>query len=171
MEMGIHRGDAFEEQVNWSNRSYKMKNMAFVIKVPVPVKVLLRVGNMITKAFFEEKAFLDYVGVFKGIPVAFDAKETEETDKFPLKNVKEHQVKFMHQWVQNGGQAFLLVNFKNLNRVYRLDHTTLMWYWEQYTINKGKRGFGSIPLNEFEQNCKLIKSGNGIALHYLEGIN
>lgn len=168
--MGIHRGDAFEEVINWSNQGYRIQNKAKVVKVPVPVKVLKRIKNMITKAFFEEKAFLDYVGIAKGIAVAFDAKETEEVDRFPLKNVKQHQIDSIREWTTQGGQAFLLVNFKMINKTYRLDATTLLWYWDQYQMNKGKRGYAYIPLREFECNCKLIKSRNGIALDYLEGI-
>lgn len=167
--LGIHRGDVFEEQINWSNRAYSMKNIALIQKVATPMKPI-RHGGKITGAYYEEKSTLDFIGTYRGIPIAFDAKETEEIDKFPLKNVKEHQVKFIKKWTSNGGQAFLLVHFKKLNKVYRLDNTTLTWYWDQYKLNKGKRGFGSIPLTEFEQNCRLIRSRNGIALDYLEGI-
>ena len=121
--MGIHKGDAFEDQVNWSNRGYKVQNKALIQKIPTPMKPI-RKGNKIISAYYEEKSTLDYIGVYRGIPIAMDAKETSEEDKFPLSNVKDHQVEFMHNWVNNGGQAFLLVHFKKLNKVYRLDYMT-----------------------------------------------
>lgn len=167
--MGYHKGDAFENMINLANKAYKIKGIAEINKIATPMKPI-RNGRYIVGAFYDEKSILDYVGVYKGIPIAFDAKETSEDDRFSLKNIKPHQVDFMERWVNNGGQAFLLIHFKKLNRVYRLDWTTLSWYWKQYIENKGKRGFGSIPLNEFECNCKLIKSRDGIVLDYLEGL-
>lgn len=58
----------------------------------------------------------------------------------------------------------------NCEDYFRLDWTTLSWYWQQYQSNRVKRGFGSIPINEFECNCKQLKSRDGIILDYLEGI-
>lgn len=145
--MGGNKNYILEHQVMLSNRSYKVKNMAFIKKIAD-----------------------EYLGVYRGIPVAFGCEETDGIDGFSLKNICNRKVKFIHDWVLSGGQAFLLVHFKKLNRVYRLDYITLMWYWEKYII-KGCRELHNIPLNEFEQNCKLIKSGNGITLNYLEGIS
>jgi len=166
--LGIHKGDAFEEMTNYSNMSYRNKGIAEVNKISTPVKVLKRRGNRIVSAFYEEKSTLDYIGVYKEIPIAFDAKETKETTRFPLGNIHQHQIDFMDRWESNGGTAFLLVRFSKLNKVYRLDWTTLNWYWKQYQANRGKKGFGSIRMNEFECNCKEISSRSGIVLDYLE---
>lgn len=144
--MGIDKNYILEHQIMLSNRAYKVKNIALI-----------------------KKLTSEFIGVCRGVPVAFGYGETDETDNFSLRNLRNNQVKFIHEWVVNGGQAFALIHFKRLNRIYRLDYTTLMWYWEKYRI-KGSREFENIPLNEFEQNCKLIKPGNGILLDYLEGI-
>jgi len=168
--MGIHRGDMFEEMVNWANIAYQNRNIAEINKISTPVKVLKRTGNRIVAGYFEEKSTLDYVGVYKGIPIAFDAKETSEANRFPLGNIHEHQINFMKRWVRNKGVTFMLIRFSTLNKVYRLDWITLEWYWKKYKENKGKRGFGSIPINEFECNCKEIVSNNGIVLDYLMGL-
>lgn len=60
-----------------------------------------------------------------------------------------------------GGIAFLLIYFTKLNSVYKLDWTTLNWYWSRHQENKSKKGFGSIPINELECNCKQLKSKGG----------
>jgi recombination protein U len=128
----------------------------------------MRVGYQITKAHFLEPAFLDYIGLVKGKALAFDAKETQQEEGFPLKNLKPHQFNYMQEWQDHGGTSFLLIRFVKLNKIYRLDMTTLSWYWEKHE-NKEK-GFSYIPLNEFEANCKLLDQGRGICLDYLEGL-
>lgn len=167
--MGIHNGDAFEEVINRSNKIYKRKGIAIISKISTPMKPVLQ-GNKIVSAYYEEKSTVDFIGVCGGTAIAFDAKETKEKNRFPLSNIKKHQIDFMKLWALHGGDTFLIINFVKLNRVFRLDLTTLDWYWNQYQENKGKRGFGSIPLNEFEVNCTELSSRNGILLDYLEGV-
>ena len=167
--MGYHRGDVFEEIINMSNKMYQRKGIALVQKIPTPMKPIRR-GNQIISAYYEEKSTLDYIGVYEGVPIAFDAKETKEENRFPLNNIQNHQIEFMGNWYKHGGRAFLLVNFTKLDVAYRLDWITLSWYWKQYKENRGKRGFGSISFNEFECNCKKIRSRDGIMLDYLEGM-
>lgn len=167
--MGYHKGDAFEEIINISNKVYQRKGIALVQKIPTPMKPIRR-GNQIVSAYYEEKSTLDYIGVHEGVPIAFDAKETKEENRFPLGNIQDHQVEFMKNWYKHGGLAFLLIHFTKLDTVYRLDWLTLSWYWKQYQENRGKRGFGSISINEFESNCKKLGSKNGLILDYLEGI-
>jgi recombination protein U len=165
----VHKGDAFEEIINISNKVYKRKGIALVQKIATPMKPVRR-GKQIVTAYYEEKSTLDYIGVYESIPIAFDAKETKEETRFPLSNIQDHQIEFMKNWYKHGGITFLLIYFTRLDKVYRLDWITLSWYWNQYQENKGKRGFGSIPLNEFECNCKKLKSRDGIMLDYLEGL-
>lgn len=167
--MGYHKGDIFEEIINISNKAYKNKGIALVQKISTPMKPI-RKGKQIISAYYEEKSTLDFIGVFRGIPLAFDAKETKEENRFPLSNVSDHQIEFMKEWDKHGGITFLLVNFKKLDKIYRLDWKTLSGYWTQHKENKGKKGFGSISINDFECNCKSISSRNGIILDYLEGI-
>ncbi|WP_236913311.1 Holliday junction resolvase RecU [Clostridium sp. Cult1] len=167
--MSYHRGDGFEEIINLANLSYKRKGIALIQKIATPMKPIRR-GKKIVSAYYEEKSTLDYIGVYEGVPIAFDAKETKEETRFPLSNIQNHQISFMGNWNKHGGITFLLIYFTKLNAVYRLDWITLGWYWRQYQENRGKRGFGSIPLSEFECNCKQLNSRDGIILDYLEGI-
>lgn len=167
--MSYHRGDAFEEIINISNIAYKNKEIALIQKIATPMKPIRR-GAKIISAYYEEKSTLDFIGVYKGVPIAFDAKETKETTRFPLSNIQPHQIKFMKNWDKHGGITFLVINFRKLNKSFRLDWKQLKEYWEQYQENKGRRGYGSIPVEFFETNCKTLGSKNGIALDYLDEI-
>ena len=167
--MGTHRGDQFEEIINYVNQVYKAKEIALIQKIATPMKPVRR-GSKIVSAYYEEKSTLDYIGVYRGIAIAFDSKETSNKNNFPLRNIKEHQVRFMAEWEKNGGVSFLLINFKSKGKVYRLSFNQLQSYWKRYKSNPGVRGMGSIPLEVFASSCNEIKSKNGLALDYLEGL-
>jgi len=167
--LGIHRGDTFEEYINYSNIAYLRKGKAIIQKIATPVKVLKRQGRRITNAYFEQKSTLDFIGTYRGIPIAFDAKEIKQ-NRFPLKNIHQHQIEFMESWSRYGGRAFILISFRKFSKVYRLELDDLIFHWEAWKENKGKRGFASIPYSFFEDDCQEIVSRNGILLDYLEGI-
>lgn len=166
-KLGYHRGDVFEEMINISNISYEHKGVALVQKIATPMKPI-RNGERIVSAYYEEKSTLDFIGIHKGVPIAFDAKETREETRFPLSNIQPHQVKFMKKWVKHGGKAFLLIHFYNLDKVFRLEYKCIDEFWTEYEKNRGKRGFGSIPLKYFQENCKEITSSDGVILNYLK---
>lgn len=165
-----NRGKVLEELITWSNNQYEARGIALIRKIPTPIKPLKILKNGKVIAFFAEKSTLDYMGVHKGTPLAFDAKETRETDRFPLQNIQEHQMDFMENWTQNGGIAFLIINFVILDKVYRIDYQTVKDYWDIWQQNRGRKGFAYIPLLEFKRKGTLIESESGIALNYLRGL-
>jgi recombination protein U len=164
-----NRGRALEDLIKLANASYLKKEIASIQKIDTP-KEVIRQNGKISGAFYREKSTLDFIGLINpGQAITFDAKQTE-LERFPLYNVKQHQIDFMDVWWEFGGQAFLVVEFTSLNETYRLDYVTLKWYWQKWKEHQGERGFGSIPLNEFQCNCKLIAKNGQIPLDYLAGL-
>lgn len=96
-----------EELVNMTNDKYRSQKLALVQKVPTPIKPITidQTTRHITLAYFEQKSTVDYIGVVQGIPICFDAKECA-TDRFPLANVHEHQIRFMKEFEEQDGIAF-----------------------------------------------------------------
>lgn len=164
-----NRGKVLEDLINWSNNQYMARKIAFIKKFPTPIKPLRMKGSKVI-GFFAKKSALDYIGTYKGIPIAFDAKETRETDRFPLKNIQDHQITFMENWTQSGGKAFLIVSFVRLDKIYRLSYKTIKDYWDSWQRNRGRRGFAYIPLSEFDRQGTKVTSENGIILNYLKGL-
>lgn len=163
-----NRGSTLEELIMWANRQYEDRGVAKVNKVPVPIKILNIARNIITKAYIEEKSTVDYIGVIQGGKfICFDCKETREKS-FPLKNVHEHQIRYMDRIHGLGGHAFLIVNFVEYQKYYRLSYPVLRDYWTAWKKNSRKRGYASIPFIEFER--QEVSSGKGLALDYLFGL-
>ena len=160
------RGNTFEKMINFTNVAYIEKNLAVIQKIPTsitPVELDSKTG-MITKAFFEQKSTVDYIGVVQGVPICFDAKEISKKI-LPLQNIHEHQILFMKKFIEHKGIAFLLVYFSTLNEVFYLPFDTLYKYYK----NSKNGGRKSIPYDAFDQSLKVSNKG-GFLIHYLEQV-
>lgn len=156
-----NRGRSFEQLIEHSNNQYLAKGKALVQKVPTPWRVVRR-GKQIISAHPEEKSTVDFVGVSDGNPIAFDAKSTRELTRFPLSNIETHQMVFLQNFHDQGGRAFVLIEFAKIYEVYLVPFVKLREYWN--VARKGGRK--SIPYEDMKL-FPQIRSGNGIALDYL----
>ncbi|MBQ7266219.1 MAG: Holliday junction resolvase RecU [Firmicutes bacterium] len=161
------RGSAFEEMINITNKLYSDKNLAVVQKIPTPITPLKmdKSRGLITSAYFEKKSTVDYMGAAQGIPICFDAKETEQ-GRLPLQNIHEHQVDFMRAFKMQGGVSFLLVHCKDKNEIYFVSVEVMYYYW-RLSRQGGRK---SIPYDAFEEKYR-VRSDEGFPVHYLEAVN
>lgn len=105
-----NRGQPLEELIKYQNSNYARKNIALIHKVPTEwIPIRGNTGKIIT-AKVENKAGVDFMGVFNGIPIAFDAKHTQEP-RISWKCLKTHQHEFLIQWEKCGGIGFVLVGY------------------------------------------------------------
>lgn len=160
------RGEQFENLINNSNEKYRELRMALIQKIPTPIKpVEIDDNRHITLAYFEKKSTVDYMGVVQTYPVCFDAKECSN-DTFPLSNIHEHQYEFMKDFETQGGIAFILIHFTNLDKIYYLRFSELTKYYER-ALNGEKKSFN---VSELDENY-FITEKLGVPVHYLEGLN
>lgn len=158
------RGTVLEEMINRTNEKYRMKGLALVQKIPTPINPIKMDEQRvkITLAYFEKKSTVDYMGVVQGVPVCFDAKECRVSSSFPLHNVAEHQVKFMEDFENQQGKAFLLIYFIPLQKFYYLNIRQLKKFWDR--AKEGGRK--SIRIEELEPEY-FFQSENGYLVPYL----
>lgn len=160
------RGSFLEEMVNLTNEKYRSQKLALIQKVPTPIKPITidKATRHITLAYFEQKSTVDYIGVVQGVPVCFDAKECA-TETFPLANVHEHQIKFMEEFEEQEGIAFLLIYFKSRDCYIYLPFSDLKKFWQRMLAG-GKKHF---KLEELDASFE-ISTYSGTFVHYLEQI-
>ncbi len=160
------RGSALEELLNRTNEKYLQNNLALIQKIPTPITPINieKETRHITLAYFDQKSTVDYIGVVQGIPVCFDAKECR-TDTFPLANIHEHQVRFMEQFEQQNGVAFILISFTHRNEFYYMRLTELMKFWNR-SLEGGRKSF---RYEELDENF-FIKEKPGVFIPYLDMI-
>lgn len=160
------RGSFLEEMINLTNEKYRDQKLALIQKVPTPIKPIRidQATRHITLAYFDQKSTVDYIGVVQGIPVCFDAKECA-SECFPLANVHPHQIRFMQEFEEQDGVAFLIIYFKSRDLYMYLPCRTLTKFWQR--MEQG--GLKSFHLDELDPSYE-ISPYSGTFLHYLEQI-
>lgn len=153
------RGSAFEELINRQNELYLDRDVAYVQKIATPVRVLETQKRGTFKGVFTQST-VDYVGVFRGRGIAFDAKETKKPS-LPLSSIKPHQIDFLKRFDACGGIAFFLVSFVQEFEFFAIPIREYLYFVSGSTRQ-------SIPIRYFRErayrvNCKPF-------VDYLEGV-
>lgn len=163
-----NRGMSLESDLNETNLYYRDNDIAIVYKKPTPITInkvdyKSRIDAVITEAHFKVPSTTDYNGVYKGLYIDFEAKETRK-DYFPLANIHAHQINHLNKIKKCGGIGFIIVKFVLHNEVYLLQIEKLNDF-----IDTNKRK--SIPIEYFRKEGFLIKEGYKPYLDYLNIID
>ena len=158
------RGSTLEDMINHSNEIYREQKLALIQKIPTPITPITidKGPRHITLAYFEQKSTVDYIGAVQGIPVCFDAKECA-VKTFPLQNVHEHQIRFMKEFEEQGGIAFIILHFTALDEIYYVPFRDLYRFWKRMT----EGGRKSFTYEELDRSY-VIHARRDILVHYLE---
>ena len=163
-----NRGMGLESDINITNQYYIDNNIAFIYKKPTPIqvtKVDYKNNSMIIKeGFFKEPSTTDYNGLYDGLYIDFEAKETTSKTSFPLSNIHKHQIKHIRNVINNDGIGFLIVRFSHLDRNYILMGEDFI----DYIDNNDRK---SIPLDYFEEKGYLIEMAYMPRIDYLKIID
>lgn len=161
------RGSTLEELINLTNDKYREHGLGLIQKVPTSIKPvqLDQEKGHISLAYFEKRSTVDYIGVVQGIPICFEAKETNRKS-LPLQNIHQHQIDFMKDFEKQEGVAFLLVHFVQYNEYFYLPFSDLLFYYKHSQEGGKKR----IPYEAFQKGY-LIESKSGYYLHYLDALS
>ena len=140
-----NRGMNLEEDINITNEYYLLREIASIYKKPTPIGIVKvdYKSSIITEAYFKTPSTTDYNGIYKGLYIDFEAKETI-TNTFPLKNIHAHQINHLNLISKMGGIGFIIVRFVRQNKTYILENEKL-----QYFIANEERK--SIPISFFEK--------------------
>ena len=160
------RGSTLEDMINHSNEVYREKKLALIQKIPTPITPITieKSTRHITLAYFDQKSTVDYIGAVQGIPVCFDAKECA-VKTFPLQNVHEHQIRFMKEFEEQGGIAFIILHFTALDEMYYMPFRNLEKFWKRMEAG-GRKSFTYDEIDKTYQ----IRASRDILVHYLETI-
>lgn len=161
-----NRGMDFEKNINLSNEYYRDHDICLITKRPTPinvVKVDYSKGAKITHAYFEEQSTTDYNGVYKSKYIDFEAKNTKNKTSFPLNNITSHQIEHLKRVIQHGGIAFFIIQFESLGKVFILDASFVIHFYE-------KESRKSIPLSCFLESGVEVEQSFNPRLKYIDAI-
>ena len=163
-----NRGMGLESDINSTNQYYIDNSIAYIYKKPTPIqvtKVDYKNKNAIIKeAYFKEPSTTDYNGLYNGLYIDFEAKETTSKTSFPLSNIHKHQIEHIRHIIDNGGIGFLIVRFTSYNKDYILLGKDLFDFLDKYNRK-------SIPLSYFKEKGYEIKLSYRPRLDYLKIID
>lgn len=163
-----NRGMSLENDLNETNLYYRDNNIAVIYKKPTPITInkvdyKSRIDAVITEAHFKIPSTTDYNGIYQGLYIDFEAKETRK-DYFPLANIHAHQINHLNKIKNCGGIGFIIVRFVLHNETYLLQIEKLNDFLD---TNQRK----SIPIEYFKKEGYLIKEGYKPYLDYLKVID
>lgn len=162
-----NRGMGLESDINLSNRHYNEQGRALITKRPTPinvVKVDYSKGARITDAYFEKQSTTDYNGIYQGKYLDFEAKSTLSNSSFPLSNVSAHQFHHLENVLAQGGLAFFIIQFVNLDQTYLLPAQDVLDYRKSAVRQ-------SLPLAFIKEHGLIIEQGYAPRLDYLKAVD
>ena len=159
----VKSGGQFEQQIIATNQKYAMQKIGVIEKIPTGTKAI-PTGRGV-RWIPAEKTGCDFIGHYKGVPVALEAKSTSNKTSFPLfvhgkAMVLHHQLAFLNRYELSGGKAYVLIHFKPIMRTFRVPATKYI----ELQKNASKAGKKSIPILQFEDYEVKIQD-------YLKGAN
>lgn len=160
-----NRGMNLESDINETNTYYRDNNIALIYKKPTPIKVIkMEYPYTIKEAIFVQPSTLDYNGVYKGLYLDFDVKETKNKTSFPISNIHKHQLNHIKNVIIHKGIAFIIVSFTSLNKIFLLFGEDIIDF-----INNNNRK--SLPIEYFNKHGYLIELKYSPRLDYLKIID
>lgn len=162
-----NRGKPLEDMIERTNEMYRQQGIAEINKIATPVRVLRQLKGRIRDGFYEKKSTVDFIGAYEGIPIAFDAKSTQEPTRFALKYIEPHQLDFLKRWQQSGGYSFFLIEFATRRQeVFLVPLADILAYFE--IAESGGRK--SIPYDEIKRFPEVKRNGT-LLLDYLSVVD
>jgi recombination protein U len=164
------RGMDFEAEINATNAYYLTHEIAVVHKKPTPIQVVRveypkRSKAKIVEAYYRQASTTDYSGVYRGHYLDFEAKETHQKQSFPLKNFHKHQIEHMKAVLRQGGLAFVLLRFSNLDETYFLKSSALIAFYE------ANEGLKSMPLSFIRREGQQLPTQQIPRIPYINILN
>lgn len=112
MRSHANRGQPFEDFLEFVHTRYQTTGTACVHKVPTEFIPLRDGTGRVCSVKVERKSCVDYLGRYKGTPVAVEAKHTEN-DRILFSRVEPHQAEYMDEFCKDPeAVGIVLVSFK-----------------------------------------------------------
>lgn len=158
-------GMRLEDDINQSNETYLIENLAVIHKKPTPIQIVSvdypsRNRAKITEAYFRTASTTDYQGVFMGRALDFEAKETRNKTLFSLNALHEHQITHLRNVHRHGAVAFLIIRFYELNETFLIFTQDLLPYIDDLSVRslpiKWIREFGHHIHGTYRTPCDYL---------------
>lgn len=112
-----NRGRPFEEFLAFVHAKYQRTGIACVHKVPTEFIPLRDASGKVCSVKVEHKSCVDYLGRYKGTPVAIEAKHTE-SGRIRWDRVEDHQAEYLDDFCKDPAAVGIVIVSFNLRRFF-----------------------------------------------------
>ncbi len=112
-----NRGKPFEDFLKFVHDRYQADGIACVHKVPTEFIPLRNAKGQVCSAKVENKSCVDYLGRYKNIPVAIEAKHTDDK-RISFSRVEPHQANYLDDWSKDPDAIAMVVVSFGLKRFF-----------------------------------------------------
>lgn len=124
-------GMDLETDLNITHQQYVTLDRALVYKKPTPIQIVhvdypSREHAKITEAYFKIPSTTDYNGIWNGLYIDFEAKQTQNRTRFSFAKIFPHQWTHLKRVAEHGGLAFVILRFTLYNETYLIYINTLL---------------------------------------------
>ncbi|MCD8308917.1 MAG: Holliday junction resolvase RecU [Clostridia bacterium] len=136
-----NRGKSLEDFLKFAHQKYQQSGIACVHKVPTEFIPLRNGSGAIVSCKVEEKSCVDYLGRYKGTPVAVEAKH-EEGKRISFSRVEPHQAAYLDDFTREPNAVGLVIVSFSLRRFFAVPWVfwkTAREAWEKRTGAKAER--------------------------------
>lgn len=132
------------------------------------MKVLKGKGGRVLNGFYETKSTVDYDGVYKGRAIVFEAGSTENSTRFDLKNIAQHQLDYLEKAEKMGAIRFFLIEFSKDKSVFVAPLSVIQSYVGVSHQPKDKK---PIPRTDFDIYGYLAEQTKRAPIDYLQYVD
>jgi len=163
-----NRGRTLELVLEQSNAVYRERGIALVHKVPTAWLPIRGSSGKIITAKVDEPTCVDFLGVYRGRAIAFDAKETRQ-QRWPVSAVTGLQLRWLEDWDRAGGTGFLVVQYVlEGDEAYLVTFNQLAVWYHRACWPRGEK---SVHVDEARATCRRVVSARGVLLDYLVALD
>jgi len=178
-----NRGQSFEEFLRFVHARYQVNGKACMYKVPTEFIPLRDKTGKVSSVKVEHKSCVDYLGRYKGTPVAVEAKHTEDR-RISFDRIEPHQAEYLNDFCKNEEAiGIVLVSFA-LRNFYAIPWVFWKAAQDDWEQSKGKSpatvtaygwtwttpGMASACQEQLHPEWE-VKTGGTMGLPYLEIID
>lgn len=140
-----NRGQPFEEFLKFVHARYQADGKACVHKVPTEFIPIRNARGEVCNCKVESQSCVDYLGRYRDIPVAVEAKHTEN-DRILFSRVEDHQADYMDDFCKDPGAAGIVLVSFNLRRFFAVPWPFWKAARDAWVAGKSK---ASIPVKAY----------------------
>lgn len=107
-----NRGQPLEYYIRFANEQYRRRKIASIEKLPTEFIPIRNAQRKICDVKVEHKSKVDFIGRYRNIPIAIEAKHTS-TDSIRFDKVEPHQAEYMDEFTEEPGTiGIIIVSFR-----------------------------------------------------------